>query len=203
MFRTADLIKQTRLEKGHQVEEISKKLKIPQKYLQAIEDEDVTSFPQEPYCSLIIKDYAQYLGLDGGEILRLFRRDFAVKKNQKPKTRKLFSFTPQFTFTVLVIISLVIFSSYLIFEYIKFNRPPQLTVNWPSSNISLESEINLSGHTDSESTVRVNQDLVIVDIDGNFTKKLYLQAGFNEITVESKSPVGITATTSQIINFQQ
>jgi len=84
MFCASSLLKNTRLDKEWELVDISKKLKVPVKYLEAIENENVGSFPQEPYCSLIIKDYADYLGLNGVDVLALFRRDF----DQKRKTKK-------------------------------------------------------------------------------------------------------------------
>jgi cytoskeletal protein RodZ len=189
MLRTSSLLKNTRLDKEYELSDISKKLKISIKYLTAIEAEDIKNFPQEPYCSLIVKDYADYLGLNGKEMLSFFRRDFEQKKKNKSFKKNYFSFTPQFTFTVLVGIILFIFISYLTSEYIKFNRPPKLKVNWPE-NIAGES-IDLSGITDPDSTVRVNQDLIIVDSKGNFRKEIQLNSN-NEIKiiVESKSPSG-------------
>ena len=203
MFRTSDLLKNTRLEKDLSIEEISKKLKIPAKYLVAIEAEDTACFPQQPYCSLIIKDYADFLGLDGLDILKLFHRDFFIKKKPKLRKQKSFSFTPQFTFTLLTVIAFIGFSLYLGSEYIKFNRPPPLKVNWPAQQILNSSTLDLTGATDPESTVRINQDLVIVDTNGNFYKKLTLSSGENKILVESKSPAGITTSQEKTLQFNQ
>lgn len=203
MFCTSDLLKKTRIEKDLSVEEISKKLKIPAKYLTALEEEDTTSFPPQPYCSLIIKDYANFLRLDGQDILKLFLRDFSIQNNQKRQKQKTFSFTPQLTFTLLTIVSFIGFSLYLVSEYIKFNRPPQLKVNWPTQQILNSSAFDLSGSTDSESTVRINQDLVIVDPQGNFQKKLILSSGENKILVESQSPAGITTSQEKTLQFKE
>jgi len=203
MFRTADLLKKTRLEKGLELEDISKKLKIPLKHLLAIEEENINCFPQEPYCSLIVKDYAELIGLNGQEIIRLFHRDFAVKKSPKSQNKKFFAFTPQFTFTLLTIICLCIFCSYLILEYVKFNRPPKITVDWSISPDTSQSVLQISGTTDPESTVRINQDLIIVDISGKFNKKLDLSPGENKITIESKSPAGKSTIIEKTFNFKQ
>jgi len=201
MFRTADLLKKTRLERGLELEDISKNLKIPLKYLLAIEEEDLTHYPQEPYCSLIVKDYAQQIGLDGQEIIRLFHRDFAVKQKTKSKNKKLFAFTPQFTFTFLTVVCICVFCSYLILEYAKFNRPPKIIVNWPVSTDINQPVLQISGTTDPESTVRINQDLIIVDVSGKFNKKLELSPGENKIIIESKSPAGKSAIIEKIFNF--
>lgn len=198
MLRASSLLKDTRLDKEYELLDISKKLKIPVKYLTAIENEDTKDFPQEPYCSLIIKDYADYLGLNGQEILSFFRRDFEQKKKSKSFKRGGFSFTPQFTFTVLVGIIIISFIFYLTIEYFKFNRPPKLKIDWPE-NISGES-IDISGITDPDSTIRINQDLIIVDAQGNFQKKIILIPNQEtKVIIESKSPSGKTTIEEKIL----
>lgn len=200
MIRASALLKNTRLDKEWELSDISKKLKIPIKSLAAIENEETSNLPQEPYCSLIIKDYADFLGLNGEDVLCLFRRDFDQKSKNKKNRHDFFSFTPQFTFAISVVAIILIFSFYLIFEYIKYNQPPKLKVNWPLVS-STNQNIDISGITDSESTVRINQDLIIVDEDGSFQKKINLSQGENKITVESKSPSGKISTEEKTINY--
>lgn len=201
MIRASALLKDTRLDKELDLLEISKKLKIPVKSLSAIENEDMANFPQEPYCSLIVKDYADFLGLNGSNILCLFRRDFDQKKKNKGNSKHLFSFTPQFTFKISIIAILILFSSYLVFEYIKFNQPPKLKVNWPLDTVITNSSINISGITEVESTIRINDDLIIVDNQGGFTKKIDLVEGDNKIKIESKAPSGKTTYEEKIIKY--
>lgn len=201
MLRASSLLKNTRLDKSWELSEISKKLKIPIKSLEAIENEDISNFPSEPYCSLIIKDYADFLGLNGEDTICLFRRDFDQKTKNKTQQNNFFSFTPQFTFTISIFIIIVLFSFYLIFEYIKFNQPPKLKINWPLESTASSQLIDLSGTTDSESTIRINQDLIIIDNQGNFQKKINLSEGENKIIIESKSPSGKTTTEEKVINY--
>lgn len=198
MLRTSSLLKDTRLDKEYELADISKKLKIPIKYLQAIETEDIKNFPQEPYCSLIVKDYADYLGLSGQEILSFFRRDFEPKKRNKSAKKQGLSFTPQFTFAVSLAIIIIGFVFYLTFEYVKFNRPPKLKINWPMT-IAGDS-VDISGITDPDSTIRINQDLIIVDNKGNFDKKIPLGNNHEiKVVVESKSPSGKTTTEEKVL----
>ena len=189
MFRVSTIFKNARLDKELDYLEISKKLKIPAKYLEAIENEKIAGFPQEPYCSLIVKDYANFLGLNGDEILSLFRRDFAQKNKVAQSKNHFFVFTPQFTFKIGIIVTVVIFSIYLITEYLKFNNPPKLVVNCGFGEIN--------GTTDPESTVRINQDLVIVDAAGSFKKKINSPPD-TKIIIESKSANGKTTTVEKI-----
>jgi len=199
MFRASSLLKNTRLDKEWNLSDISKKIKVPIKYLEAIENETIVDFPQEPYCSLIIKDYGDFLGLNGTEILSLFRRDFDQRRKIKSTKNSFFSFTPQFTFTISIIIIVIIFSFYLISEYFKFHQPPKLKVNWPLESTISTSTIELSGNTDSEATVRINEDLILVDDNGDFQKKINLATGDNKITIESTSPNGKTTIEEKTI----
>ncbi|MGI5841022.1 MAG: helix-turn-helix domain-containing protein [Patescibacteria group bacterium] len=199
MFRASTILKNARLDKDLEVNEVAKKLKIPSKYIQAIESEDTVCFPSEPYCSLIVKDYADFLGLNGQEILKLFRRDFAQKKKVKTAKKEFFSFTPQFTFTASIVFFTLIFAAYLTSEYIKFNSPPKLKIEAPHEAV-LGSYIEVSGNTDPESAVRINQDLVIVDQNGNFNKKVLVNNTNTKIFVESKSPSGKVTTQEMIVN---
>ena len=200
MLRTSSLLKNTRLDKEYELIDISKKLKIPVKYLTAIEDEDIKNFPQEPYCSLIVKDYADYLGLNGPQSLSFFRRDFEQKKRNKSIKKSGFSFTPQFTFKILVGIIIIFFIFYLTSEYIKFNRPPKLKINWPQ-NISSQN-FDLTGITDPDSTIRINGDLIIVGANGSFQKKIQTGSdGEIKITVESKSPSGKTTVDQKTLKI--
>lgn len=189
MYRASSILKDTRQDKDLTIEEIAKKIKVPAKYLTAIENESQKCFPPQPYCSLIVKDYASFLGLNGEELLRFFHRDFDTKKPKTSATKKVFGLTPQFTFSVIVVVLIMIFSFYLTGEYFKFNRPPKLKVNWPSSPVTGEWQV--SGTTDTESTVRINQDLIIVDPKGNFVKKFHASSPY-KVTIESRSPNGKT-----------
>ena len=200
MFHASSLLKNTRLDKEWDLCDISKKLKVPTKYLEALENDDISCYPQEPYCSLIIKDYADYLGLNGKDVLSLFRRDFEQKNKTKNSLKNSFSFTPKFTFTVSIILVIIAFVVYLIAEYYKFQLPPKLRVNWPLEATVSASTVEINGTTDSEATVKINDDLIMVNNDGSFQKKINLNTGENLVTIESTSANGKTTTEQKTIN---
>ncbi|MBI2464826.1 helix-turn-helix domain-containing protein [Candidatus Shapirobacteria bacterium] len=195
MFRTSIILKNAREDKDLSIAEVSKKLKISPKYLEAIESENRSAFPSEPYCSLIIKDYANFLGLNGDDIISLFRRDFAVKQNSSPVNSQKFSLTPQTFFIIGLCLTLIIFVSYVVTEYLKYNQAPSLKVNWPEdTSLTLSSKIEISGTTDAEATVRINSDLIIVDQFGSFKKIIALSSPEQKIVVESLSHSGKTSS---------
>ena len=204
MFRASIILKNARQEHSLEIDEVSRKLKISAKYIEAIETENKLKFPEEPYCSLIIKDYANFLGLNGEDVLSLFRRDFDNLAKNIPINSKWPSFTPQFTFKIAIIISVVLFASYLIMEYLKFNRPPSLSVNWPSDVSLQQLSFDLTGVTDPESTVRINNNLIIVDQNGGFEKKITLTSSDSStIIVESRSPSGKTTVLEKTFHLNE
>jgi len=195
MKRASFLLETARLDKEFTLDEISKKTKIPLKYLQAFESEKNCNFPDEPYCSLMLREYASFLGLNPDDVVSIFRRDYAKKVCNNNQKNSFLSFTPQFTYTVIIALLIILFSAYLIGEYIKFNRPPVLKVSWPPYSKIVE----IKGTTDSESTVKINQNLVVVDQNGNFVKKLELATSEAKIIVESTSPAGKTTVEEKIL----
>jgi len=197
MKRASAILESARLDREIDFADICKKTKIPLRYLIAFENENIKDFPQEPYCSLMVKDYAQFLGLNGEELLSLFRRDYDRHLPSVAKPRFLFSLTPQFSFTFFIILLSLFFALYLVSEYLKFNRPPRLEVNWPN-NIS-ESSVKISGKTDPESTVKINDSLVLVDLEGNFAKDLQISTSEAKIVIEAKSPAGIVTKDEKVI----
>jgi len=136
----------------------------------------------------MVKDYAQFLGLNGDELLSLFRRDYNRHLPTKSTPRSLFSLTPQFTFSFFIVLLSLSFVVYLVSEYLKFNRPPPLEVVWPE-NFS-GSSLKISGKTDPQSTVKINDTLVLVDIEGNFTKEIQISTPEAKIVIEAESPAG-------------
>lgn len=196
MKRASYLLQTARLNRELTLDEISKKTKIPLHYLQAFESEKVANFSAEPYCSLMLREYASFLGLNPNEVVSIFRRDYAQKVSLDSQKISMFSFTPQFTYTIIITLLIVSFASYLIIEYVKFNRPPNLKVDWPKSYSKI---VEIKGSTDIESTIKINQELVVVDQNGNFVKKLELATSEAKIVVQSISPAGKTTTQEKIL----
>ncbi len=190
MHRASTTLSTTRLDKELTYDEISKRTKIPIKYLEAIEAENTQNLPNEPYCSLIVKDYAESLGLNGSHLLSLFRRDVLTPRRLQPTSRKILSFTPQLALTLVMTISFLTFAGYLFYEYNKFNRPPSLKIDWPEK--INDSKLEITGITDPEATIRVNDSLVIVDANGHFSKKINIDTNPAKIIIESKSRGGKT-----------
>ena len=66
-------LKIARETKGWSYDYISRETNISTRYLEALEREDFSCFPGEPYVRGFLKNYGEYLGISGDELLSLYR----------------------------------------------------------------------------------------------------------------------------------
>lgn len=76
MKTVGEILKETRIKKAIDFEEIEKATKIRKKYLQALEENDFGKISPAATAKGFIKNYSEYLGLDSKRLLAVFRRDF-------------------------------------------------------------------------------------------------------------------------------
>lgn len=69
------LLKEMRNKQGKTFSEISQELCIRKSYLEAIENSDYNNIPEYPYGIGFIRSYADYLGLDGNNIVKMYKEE--------------------------------------------------------------------------------------------------------------------------------
>jgi len=80
-------LKKAREEMGLKITDVHKMIKIDPNYVRAMEDEQTELFEREIYMKLFLKTYARFLKIDYKEILSLFEKSNAFKKEEVvPKT---------------------------------------------------------------------------------------------------------------------
>jgi cytoskeletal protein RodZ len=67
-----DALRHARANKGVTLTEAERAIRIPRKYLRALEDEDFLSLPEGVYSRGIVRNYAQYLNLDPDDAIAYF-----------------------------------------------------------------------------------------------------------------------------------
>ncbi|MDR2552306.1 MAG: helix-turn-helix domain-containing protein [Treponema sp.] len=81
MESLGDKLKAARESKGYTYDYVGRETNIARRYLEALEGEDFAKFPGEPYLLGFLRNYGEYLGLDVGELLSLYR---AIKIQEQP-----------------------------------------------------------------------------------------------------------------------
>jgi cytoskeletal protein RodZ len=103
-------LRAAREEKGINFDQVSRETNIAGRYLEALETENFSGFPGEPYILGFLRNYGEYLGLDVQELLSLYR---ALKIQEQPiPVDQLLRSPPQYPRIIAgIIIALVILAA--------------------------------------------------------------------------------------------
>ena len=74
-------LKTAREAKGLSYDTVSRDTNISSRYLEALEKEDFSGFPGEPYVLGFLRNYSEYLGLNPDELQSLYR---SLKLQEQP-----------------------------------------------------------------------------------------------------------------------
>lgn len=194
MRTLSTILKETRINKEYSLEDLEKETKIKKSFLRAIEKEDWDSLPEFPVVIGFVKSIASSLGVDTKKAVALLRRDYPPKSisiNPKPDIENKFFWSPRFTFLVGLSVLLVLVLGYLSFQYLKFVSPPTLSVFEPKDGQVIKTrEVTVLGKTDPGATVKINNQAVLVEENGNFNAKIEIFEGTKEIEIKSISRSG-------------
>lgn len=213
MIKIGERLKEERKKQGYTIDQVAKATKIRPAFLQAIEAGEYRRLPGSSYTQGFVKNYIEFLGLPMRESLAMFRREFDelaytkvmpdsfVGKEDIPlKTVRL----NRAIGMVVVIIVTILF--YLFYQYRSAFFSPALSVDMPKerSTISAQS-VMVSGVSDSNTTVTVNNLPAYVDDTGHFTKELPVFPGTLTIVVKSVNSFGRVTTLERhiVVNVGQ
>jgi len=184
--------------------------KIRSKFIDALEKNQFEKLPPGTFVKGFIKNYAAYLGLSGEELLAFYRRQTEEEKvvvlphGRTRALMKTFALTPSKFMAGSVIAFLLVFFSYLIFSYFQFAGSPVLVVNSPQNNSVTASEnVEITGKTDPDATLTINNQVVSVSENGSFTAKIDLQPGLNTLNIVATNKYKRQTTTVRNLRLEQ
>ena len=202
MRTVGQILKEARENKLYTLEDIEKHTKIRTEMLEALERDDYEKLPPLIFIQGFIKNYGKFLGLDTAKLLAVFRRDFESKKHpplvmesfKKPMGGKKLFLQPSHLIGLTVVLVILGFFAYLWVEYRQFVGAPELIVNSPVEGQTVEvPSVLVDGRTDPDAKVKINDQEVGVDKEGNFKEDVKLSGSSNDVTVTSTSKFGQTA----------
>ncbi len=196
MKTVGSMLQEARVSRGHTLTSVEQATKIRFKFLEAIERDDYSKLPSLSYAKGFVKNYAEFLGLNSRHILAFFRRQtqdvprstLLPKGMAEPLNRPLFRLTPGRFLTLVLLGFVTSFLLYFGFQYVKLNRPPQLSIESPKDQlVTIQKRIDVFGKTDPDATVTINGVSVLVRGDGRFFDQVPLEAGVNKIMIVATS----------------
>lgn len=199
MKKVGLILKKARREKGLELEEASKELRIQRKFLEALEKGNYDIFDSVVHIKGFLRNYADFLDLKPEQVLAFWRREFD-KHEFKPEIRQLPAkplkkpkqiITPGLATLLGIIILSLGFFGYLFWQYRSLTGPPKLVVDYPNDNERFsENYIQTTGKADPNAELYINEQRISLKEDGSFSVPLALSTGLNTIVFTAKSDLG-------------
>lgn len=197
MIRLGQKLREERTKKGFTLDDVAKATKIRVSFLSAIEKGDYKKLPSAAYAQGFVRNYCVFLGLPQKEILALFRREFDEKKiyDVLPESFAKEEFPQkQFFLKPAVLVGFLLFFgllTYIFFQYKFAIINPPLSLSSPENNqVFITSIVEVSGETDPDVTLYINNIPITLDENGKFKKTISVFPGSETITIKAVSRFG-------------
>ena len=206
------MLHEAREKKGLTPEKVERAIKIRERFIIAIEHDEFSTLPSLSYAKGFVRNYAEFLGLPIDEIMAIFRRQtLEIPKSSllphgvtDPLNTPFFQLTPSRFLTLIVTVLLLLFFSYLGFQYRRIHANPTLYIDAPiDQSIVTQKRIAVEGKTDPDSTVTINGVSTVVRDDGRFFEQIAMDVGVNKIQIVASSRFGQTTTVVREVGLQQ
>lgn len=208
MRTVGEVLKEEREKKFYTLDEVEKTTKIRKELLEALEGGQYQKLPPPTFVQGFIKNYGKFLGLNTEKLLAIFRREFSEGKNPprimesfaNPLDKKRFKITPTKVLISMVLVLIITFFVYLWFQYRFLVGSPFLEVTAPADQFSTSlEEIAVSGRTDPEVRVSINNQEIQVDQNGKFSQPIKLSESVNTVVVTAVSNSGKQTTVQRTV----
>lgn len=199
MRTVGQILKEERERKFYTLDEIEKATKIRKELLEALEAGQYSKLPPPTFVQGFIKNYGKFLKLDQEKLLAIFRREFSERVHppriletfSNPVDKKRFKLTPARALGGVILTLTIIFFVYLWFEYRFLVGGPFLEVSEPINQFNTtSSSIQVTGRTDPEVSLSINNQEIGVDLDGKFSQEIKLSDDINTIVITATSKTG-------------
>lgn len=196
MKTAGDLLRDKRLTLELSLEHVSSRTKVKPEYLLALEESDFDKLPSAPVTKGFLKSYAKVLHLNPDTLIAMYRRDYDEVMGEimphglvEPIVKK-----PRF-FSVpvlLTIISVLTFFGFLFIQLISWWSLPKLQLVQPVDGETYGELITVKGATDPNVTLRVGEQSVLVNQNGEFSLDLKYPAGTHRLLIQATTRDGKT-----------
>jgi cytoskeletal protein RodZ len=182
------IFKRYREAEGLKIAQIEKDLKISHRMIEALESDNYHTLPDEIYVKNIIKSYARYLALDYNRLLALYEAARGKKNSQQTAYAKPVKvlLTPQRVRNLIIALAVIILLGYFGWQLNQVFQPPSLIIYQPDKDLVIsQNYVEITGKTEKEARVFINEKEVFLDYNGEFKATLDLQKGLNLIKISA------------------
>lgn len=174
----AQIFKKAREKNNLDLEQLSALLKIPVKYLANMEKGNYEKLPGKAYIFGFVNKYVKLLNLNKEEIIEQYKKEFSEPIKEAPLPLLRYSrilITPKLI-TLIAVIVVIIFSIFYFWKQINLlTSLPNLVIESPLQDNLEAPNVSIQGKTDTQNSLTINNEEVIVNERGEFQKNVILQ----------------------------
>lgn len=214
MKTVGQILLSQRKNKGWTLEDVYEHIKIQPKYVKALETGDYQLFDNKVQVKGFLKIYAEFLELSVDQVMAFWRREYeAIYEKTTPQLASenkfsmlenpKFVITPRAAFFSVITILLLGFFGYLFYQYRTYSGAPELEVYSPANNLVTENDIlDITGKTERDSVVFINNTRIILNTDGSFATSLKLNPGLNTLSFSATNRLGKEAELTKTVIYR-
>lgn len=187
-----EILSETRREQNLSLEEVADTTHLRLPHLVALEAGDYENLPGGVYSEKILEAYANFLNLDLTGLKKIFEKENSTSKRLKKNaflqkiSSKNFIVTPRLIEISVAAVFVILLLVYLGFEINNIFSAPNLSLLSPENNLTTENPtITVSGYTEKEVNVKINDQTIQTDAAGNFKETISLKTGLNIIKISA------------------
>lgn len=212
----SEQLKETRRKEGLTIDNISKRIRVPNKYLEALENGEYDKLPANVYACGFLRKYAKFLNLPMNELADFYTKERRIFYNISNKNKgdagivakkfssRRFYITPKIIAFFSLIALIAIITGYFLYQVNFLISPPRLNIEIPAQDIEVfESRIRVSGRTDYGASVKINNQSIAIDNDGYFVQEINLTSGLNVLEIQAANRLGKESRVVRKIMYQE
>lgn len=176
------------------LEDAAARLAIKVEYLAALERSDYRSLPSRVFVKNYVRNYTKLLKLNWTNVEPMLEQELKVYEVQPdiPTLKRHLTKQPLQVFRVVVgvgvIFLVVAVGAYFSFEIGNIIQPPELVLeDVPATMAADQHFVTIAGQTAPEAIVSINDQIIPVEPDGQFSQVMTLQSGSNVFKVTSQT----------------
>lgn len=167
--KIGNLLKSKREEKGLSIFEVAKDLKINPTYISALEEGDTDKVPALVFFKGFLKNYGNYLGLDGKELVNILSREVLKEKEDKnfnmdDTLLKEESKKKVFRLVFLTFVALLIIFSWVRVSYINYQKNIEIEKRKASNFNILTTAKEISLHEEKKKILNESSNISKEDL---------------------------------------
>ncbi|MBI5732773.1 helix-turn-helix domain-containing protein [Candidatus Jorgensenbacteria bacterium] len=188
------------------IEKLSQATGISERFIEQIIEEKFDDLPAAPYVRGYIVKIADTLGLNGGDLWKVYLKDNATlhrsgERDLLPHNR--FATKPVNRGVVIMMLIAALFILYILIRLPSILGRPPLTLNIEEDELVVKaSDFTLDGKSRLGDELTINGEAVYPDEQGNFSYLAKLTPGFNTFRVKSRGILGQEAIVTKQIFYE-